>query len=91
MDKRMSAFKVQISNILTYHTTPVQAAESARRAGVDHLLYYHVVPPLLMAPMEDVFLEGVSDAYDGPVTIGRDGTLAILEANGDRIEIRELL
>lgn len=78
-------------DILDYHATPVQAAESAQTAGVGHLLYYHVVPPLLLAPMEDIFLEGVGDAYDGPVTLGRDGTLVVMEANGEEIEVRELL
>ncbi len=78
-------------DILTYHTTPVEAAEIARDAGVDQLLYYHIVPPLLVAPMETIFLEGVDDVYDGPVTVGRDGTLVIMESGSETIEVEQKL
>ena len=79
------------TDILDYHTTPVEAASIAQEAGAGHLLFYHIVPPLLIAPMEDIFLEGVDDAYNGPVTLGRDGTLVSLEAGTDAISVRELL
>ncbi|MBW2696560.1 MAG: MBL fold metallo-hydrolase, partial [Deltaproteobacteria bacterium] len=59
-------------DILDYHTTPVEVAEIARDTGAGHLLFYHVVPPLLLAPMEDIFLDGVEETYAGPVTLGRD-------------------
>lgn len=78
-------------DILDYHATPVEAAESAQTVGADHLLYYHIVPPLLLAPMETIFLEGVSDAYEGPVTVGRDGTFVILETGSDEIVVEERL
>lgn len=78
-------------DIVDYHTSPVQAAEIARDAGVGHLLFYHIVPPLLLAPMEGIFLEGVDDIYDGPVTVGTDGTLILLDADSDEIEVVELL
>ena len=78
-------------DILDYHATPVEAAESAQTAGAKHLLFYHIVPPLLLAPMEGIFVEGVSDAYDGPFTVGRDGTLIQLEAGTPHIEVEELL
>ena len=78
-------------DILDYHTSPVEAAESATAAGADHLLFYHIVPPLLLAPLEAVFIEGVSDAYDGPFTVGRDGTLVSLPAGSDEITVEQLL
>jgi ribonuclease Z len=78
-------------DILDYHASPVDAAEIARDAEVGHLLFNHIVPPLLLAPMEDIFLEGVEAAYAGPVTIGRDGTLVRLEAGSDAIEVVDLL
>ena len=31
-----------------YHASPREAAETARNAGVGHLLYYHVVPPIIV-------------------------------------------
>ena len=78
-------------DILDYHTSPVEAAQSASAANARHLLYYHIVPPLPIAPLEDVFLEGVDAAYAGPVTLGRDGTLVSLPAGSDAIEVRDLL
>lgn len=78
-------------DILDYHTTPVEAAEIASAAGVGHLLYYHIVPPLPLAPLEGIFIEGVDEAYDGPVTIGRDGTFVSMDAGGDDVVVRELL
>ncbi len=78
-------------DIVDYHTSPVEAAETARDAGVGHLLFYHIVPPLLVAPMEGIFLDGVDAVYEGPVTLGRDGTLIRLEAGGDSIDVQNLL
>jgi ribonuclease Z len=79
------------TDIVDYHTTPVEAAEIARDADVGALLYYHIVPPLPLAPLEDVFLEGVDEVYRGPVYVGRDGTLLSLPAGSEAIEHRELL
>jgi ribonuclease Z len=78
-------------DIQGYHTSPIEAAEVAQAAGVGHLLYYHIVPPLLLGPMQTIFLEGVDDVFAGPVTVGRDGTLIRLEAGSDSIEVEELL
>jgi ribonuclease Z len=78
-------------DIVDYHTTPVEAAEIARDAGARHLVYYHVVPPLPLTPLEGIFLEGVDDVYDGPVTLGRDGTILSLPAGSDIIEEGSLL
>ncbi|MFT4571943.1 MAG: ribonuclease Z [Hyphomicrobiaceae bacterium] len=79
------------NDIRDYHTTPVQAAEIARDADVGYLLYNHIVPPLLIAPMEELFLEGVADVYSGRHGIGRDGTLVSLPAGSTAIEVEELL
>jgi ribonuclease Z len=78
-------------DIVDYHTTPVEAAEIARAAGVGHLLFHHIVPPLPIAPLRDAFVAGVAGIYDGPVTVGRDGTFVTLPAGSDAIELDELL
>lgn len=78
-------------DILDYHTTPVEAAEIARDAGVGHLLYYHIVPPLPLRPLREAFLDGVDEVYDGPVTLGFDGTWIHLPQGSDRIEVSERL
>ena len=77
------------SDIPDYHTTPTEAAAIAESAGAGHLLFYHVVPPLPAPGMETVFLEGVADAYAGPVTVGRDGTRVSLPAGSSSIEVTQ--
>ncbi|MEZ5557641.1 MAG: MBL fold metallo-hydrolase [Pseudomonadales bacterium] len=67
-------------DILDYHTTPVEAAEIAAAAGVGHLLLYHIVPPLPLPGLDQAFLAGVADAYQGPVTLSRDGTFVSMPA-----------
>lgn len=71
------------SDIPDYHATPVEAAEIAAAAGAKHLLFYHVIPPLPLPGLDRVWLEGVSDAYAGGVTLGRDGTFVSLPAGSD--------
>jgi ribonuclease Z len=78
-------------DILDYHTTPVEAAEIARDAEVGYLLYTHIVPPLPVRPMEEIFLDGVAETWSGSVTVGRDGTLVRLPADSEVIELDELL
>ncbi|MFU8815421.1 MAG: MBL fold metallo-hydrolase [Pseudomonadales bacterium] len=78
-------------DILDYHTTPVEAAETAAQAGVGHLLLYHVVPPLPLPGLAGAFLEGVSDAYRGPVTLSRDGTFVSMPAGSNAIDVSNRL
>lgn len=77
------------ADIPDYHTSPVEAAQIARAAGVRHLLFYHVVPPLPVPGLDVAFLAGVDDAYDGGVTLGRDGTLVSLPSGSDAVEVGE--
>jgi ribonuclease Z len=90
-DAALAAGRANIAKITTdipdYHTTPVEAAEIARAAGAKHLLFYHVVPPLPLPGLDRVFLEGVSDAYSGGVTLGRDGTLISLPKGSHTTEV----
>ncbi len=74
-------------DVLNYHASPVQAAETAESAGVGHLLYYHIVPPMPVPGLESIFMDGVREAYGGPVTLGRDGTSISLPANSDEIRV----
>ncbi|MGH7338763.1 MAG: MBL fold metallo-hydrolase [Myxococcota bacterium] len=74
-------------DILDYHTTPIEAGELAQAAGARHLLFYHVVPPLPVPGLEGVFLDGVSDAFSGGITLGRDGTLISLPARSEGVDV----
>jgi ribonuclease Z len=79
------------ADILTYHATPTEAAEVARAARARALLLYHIVPPLVLPTMTEIFLEGVAETYDGPVTVGTDGTFVSLPVGSDAIEWTGLL
>lgn len=79
------------NDILDYHATPVEAAETAEAAGVPFLLYYHITPPLPAEALEAAFLEGVSAAYSGRVAVGRDGTMISLPAGSSTIDVDERL
>ena len=72
------------NDIHDYHITPVEAAEIARDADVGHLVYYHVVPPLIAPGMEAIWLEGVDEVFSR-FTLGKDGTSVSLPANSDEI------
>jgi len=71
-------------DIVDYHTTPVEAAETARDAGVGHLLFYHIVPPLIVPGSEAAWLDGV-DAVFPDYTLGEDGTAFSLPAGSKDI------
>ena len=71
-------------DIRDYHTSPVEAAEIARDAGVGHLLYYHIVPPIIFPGQEALFLNGAEDIFPD-YTVGQDGVAFFLPANSDKI------
>lgn len=71
-------------DIPDYHATPKDAAETAAEAGVGHLLYYHIVPALLVPGQERLFLNGAQDVFEN-YTIGYDGVAFSLPANSDEI------
>ena len=57
-----------------YHATTIDVAEIARDAGVEKLVLTHLVPSI---PAEDqveqTFIRGMSDIYQGTIIVGRDG------------------
>ena len=78
------------ADILDYHASPMEAAQTAHDAGVGHLLYYHIVPPLLFPGQEALWLDGAGDVFSD-YTVGVDGSHFSLPANSDGIEEDELL
>jgi ribonuclease Z len=73
-------------DILTYHASPVEAAETARDAGVGHLLYYHIVPPLVFPGQDILYLNGAQDIFPD-YTIGQDGVSFYLPSGSKEIII----
>ncbi len=61
------------SDVVTYHTTPIEAAQVAKAANVRMLAFTHIVPPLQNFVARRMFLRGVSDAWNGEVVLGKDG------------------
>lgn len=77
-------------DILNYHTTPEQAAEEAKAAGVRYLLLNHVVPPVPIAFMDAAFLGDARAHFSGPVTIGKDGMLISMPAGSTDVTLKSL-
>ena len=86
--KRMEKIMADIQN---YHTTPVEAAETARAGRAKMLILSHIVPALPVAYLDSHYLKGVDAAFDGPVVLGRDGMLFSLPANKNSIGRGDLL
>ena len=51
---------------------------------VGHLLYYHIVPPLILPWQKTLFLNGAQDIFPD-YTVGQDGVAFSLPANTDEI------
>ena len=84
--KGLSVLQKVTSDIPDYHATPMDAAETAKEAGVGHLLYYHIVPPLIIPGQQELFLNG-ADAVFKDYTVGVDGVIISLPAGSTEIRM----
>lgn len=76
--------KKLMADIVDYHTSPEQAAETARDAQVRFLLLSHIAPPLPLPGMEKAFLGAAPDIFTGPIRVGADGDfLSLLPGSFD--------
>lgn len=80
-----------MADILDYHASPEEAAQSAKAAGVKQLVFSHIVPIVPNRYFYPVFLGDAAKYYDGPMIMGEDGMIFTLPANSDSIEYGELL
>lgn len=60
-------------DILDYHASPEEAAESAQRAGVKMLVLTHLVPPIPSRFFYPAFLGDAGNRFDGEIIVGEDG------------------
>ena len=75
-----------MSDILRYHTTPVEAASEANQAGVEMLVMSHLGPPTPNALARIAFMRGVAEVRPRGVVVGYDGMLLTLPAGSKAIE-----
>ncbi len=80
--------KQLFSDIVDYHSSPEQAAETARDAKVGYLLLNHIAPPLPPIPgLENAFLGDAGKLYDGPIRVGADGDFVSLPTGSKQVNV----
>ncbi len=78
-------------DILNYHTTPEEAAEVAKAAGVKELVLSHIVPPIPSRFFYPAFLGDATTRYGGPILVGEDGMFFSLPVGSAKIEQQRLM
>jgi ribonuclease Z len=78
-----------LDDTLDYHTTPVEAAESANAANAELLVFYHYAPVPQNALMRSYFLRGVHDIRPQGALLATEGTHITLPVNSDIIDQNE--
>jgi ribonuclease Z len=73
-------------DILNYHTTPEQAADLARQAGVGMLVLTHIAPPLPSRLLHAAFLGDAAQRFSGPIRIAHDGLVLHLPAGSKAVD-----
>lgn len=87
--KNMDNLAHVMRDILSYHTTPEEAAQVAAESGAKQLIFNHIVPPMPVRFGYPAFVGDAAQFYKGPMTVGEDGMLFSLPANsGDVIKKR---
>ena len=84
---RMSSL---ITDTLTYHATPVEAAEIARSAGVKRLVLYHLTQAGLPFYTAEAFTRGMEAGGPLDWRLARDGMTIDLPAGGSEIRFGQL-
>ena len=78
-----------MEDIITYHTTPVEAAEIANLANVKHLIFYHLTPAPRNYVTKIIFLRGIDEVRE-EWTLSNDGTMVVLPVESDEVIFSEL-
>ena len=64
------------ADMMSHHTTTLEVAEIARDASVKKLALTHLVPSIPPTDAaEATFARGMAEIYQGPIVVGRDGTV----------------
>jgi ribonuclease Z len=78
-------------DIPSYHSSPEDAAKVAASAGIKHLIYYHIIPPLPSPILARLFFGDARKYFHGPISLGKDGMLIFLPVNSTQIKIKNIL
>jgi ribonuclease Z len=78
-------------DILNYHTSPEEAGDIAKAAGVQQLVLSHIVPSIPSRFFYPAFLGDAATRFDGPIIVGEDGMLFSLPAGNNDINSRKLM
>ena len=73
------------SDIPNYHATPLDVAVLAQEAEVGHVVLSHIVPPLPLPPLREIFLGKAPDVFKGPFRIGEDGDFISLPTGSKEV------
>jgi ribonuclease Z len=73
------------SDIPNYHATPLDVAVLAQEAEVGHVVLSHIVPPLPLPPLREVFLGKAPEVFKGPFRIGEDGDFISLPTGNKEV------
>lgn len=76
-------------DIPSYHASPRDAAEEAAEAGVGHLVFSHVIPPIPQWLGERLFLRGLDD-LGIDTRLGYDGMLITLPLGSKETQFDDL-
>jgi ribonuclease Z len=80
-----------LADVPDYHATAPEAADAAREAGVGALAITHIVPPLPLKGLEEIFLADAGERFDGPLWLARDGDLYSLAAGSSGLTRSNLI
>ena len=73
------------SDIPNYHATPLDVAVLAQEAEVGHVVLSHIVPPLPLPPLREIFLGKAPEMFNGPFRIGEDGDFISLPIDSKEV------
>lgn len=89
--KNMDNLAHVMRDILSYHTTPEEAAQVAAESGAKQLVFNHIVPPMPVRFGYPAFVGDAARFYKGPMNVGEDGMLFSLPANSGEVIKKRLM
>ena len=89
--QKMDNMSHVMRDIITYHTTPEEAAQVATESGAKQLIFNHIVPPMPVRFGYPAFVGDAAQFYKGPITVGEDGMLFSLPANSGEVIKKRLM